>query len=296
MSKRMLFIINPRAGVQKIAKPLLDIIQLFSEADYLPLVLTTQKPNDAAEFVCRYGADADLVVCAGGDGTLNEVITGLKSNGMDLPIGYLPAGSTNDFASSLNLSGDLLQAAADIIQGQVHNIDLGLYNQRYFSYVACCGAFAKTSYGTPQNVKNILGHLAYILNGVKDLPSFQKEHIRIETQGQVYEDDYIYCGVSNSTILGGVLKLDQYLVDMSDGFFEIMLVKYPTNPLDLEKIVRALLSSNYADCPMIEFIHTSEIDFYFNSPVPWSIDGEFDPGSTHVHIKNLHGALSLLKR
>lgn len=153
MAKKLLFIINPRAGVQKISKPLLDIIQIFSDAGYLATVLTTKKQNDATEFVLNYGADKDLIVCAGGDGTLNEVIAGLKKSGFDIPLGYLPAGSTNDFAASLNLSTDLLDAAREIVEGEVHHFDLGMLNERYFSYVACCGAFAKTSYGTPQNVK-----------------------------------------------------------------------------------------------------------------------------------------------
>ena len=296
MFKHMLFIINPRAGMQKISRPLLSIIQTFSNAGFLPTVLTTQKQGDATDFVRLYGKDNDVIVCSGGDGTFNEVVAGLKEAELDLPIGYLPAGSTNDFANSLNLSTDLTKAAQDIVEGEEYFIDLGLYNNRYFSYVACCGAFAKTSYSTPQNIKNVLGHLAYVLNGVKDLPSFQKEHIRIETNGQTYEDDYIYCGVSNATVLGGVLKFDELLVDMSDGLFEIMLVKFPTNPLDLEKIVRALVSGNYTDCPMIEFIHTSEVDFYFEYPVPWSIDGEYDPGDTHVHIQNMPKALRVIKR
>lgn len=292
---KLLFIINPRAGVQKISKPLLDIVQIFCQAGFLPTILTTQKQNDATEFVLKYAAETDLIVCAGGDGTLNEVIAGLKASGLDIPLGYLPAGSTNDFASSLNLPTDLLAAAEEIVQGQVRHFDLGKFNERYFSYVACCGAFAKTSYSTPQNIKNILGHLAYLLNGVKDLPSFQKIHIKIETDNQSYDDNYVYCGVSNSTNLGGVIKLDQSLVDMSDGLFEVMMVKSPTNPLDLEKIVRALLSSNYDDCPMIEFVRTKEADFYFDSPTPWSIDGEYDPGDTHIHIANLPRSLSLVK-
>ena len=296
MAKKPLFIINPRAGVQKISKPLLDIIQIFSDAGYLATALTTKKQNDATEFVLNYGADKDLIVCAGGDGTLNEVIAGLKKSGFDIPLGYLPAGSTNDFAASLDLPTDLLDAAREIVEGEVHHFDLGMLNERYFSYVACCGAFAKTSYGTPQNVKNILGHLAYLLNGVKDLPSFQKIHIKIDTDEQSYDGNYIYCGVSNSTNLGGVIKLDQSLVDMSDGLFEVMMIKSPTNPLELEKIVRALLSSNYHDCPMIEFVRTRTADFYFDSDVPWSIDGEYDPGAMHVHITNLPSALSLMKR
>ena len=293
---KLLFIINPRAGVQKINKPLLDIIQIFCQAGYQPTILTTQKQNDATEFVLKYASEMDLIVCAGGDGTLNEVIAGLKASGLSIPLGYLPAGSTNDFAASLNLPTDLLLAAEEIVNGKVRHFDLGMLNERYFSYVACCGAFAKTSYSTPQNVKNILGHLAYLLNGVKDLPSFQKVHIKIETDTQSYDDNYVYCGISNSTNLGGVIKLDQSLVDMSDGLFELMMVKSPTNPLDLEKIVRALLSSNYTDCPMIEFVRTREADFYFDTPVPWSIDGEYDPGDTHIHITNLPGALPLMKR
>lgn len=296
MAKQLLFIINPRAGMQKISKPLLDIIQIFCQADYSPTILTTQKRNDATEFVLKYGKDADLIVCAGGDGTLNEVVTGLMQSGFNTPLGYLPAGSTNDFAASLNLSTDLLQSATDIVHGAVTYFDLGKFNDRYFSYVACCGAFAKTSYSTPQNIKNSLGHLAYLLNGVKDLTSLQKLHIRIITDNDSFDNNYVYCGISNSTNLGGVLKLDQSLVDMSDGLFEVMLIKFPTNPLELEKIVRALLSSNYDDCPMIEFIRTQKADFYFDTPIPWSIDGEYDAGAEYIHIENIPGVLPLMKR
>lgn len=143
MAKQLLFIINPRAGMQKISKPLLDIIQIFCQADYSPTILTTQKRNDATEFVLKYGKDADLIVCAGGDGTLNEVVTGLMQSGFNTPLGYLPAGSTNDFAASLNLSTDLLQSATDIVNGAVTYFDLGKFNDRYFPMSLAVGLSPK---------------------------------------------------------------------------------------------------------------------------------------------------------
>ena len=296
MSKRVLFLFNPRSGKGKIKENLADIIDVMVKAGYEVTVYTTQSAGDAVQKARTEAGNYDRIICSGGDGTLDEVVTGVMASGISVPIGYIPAGSTNDFAASLDLPTDLLDAAREIVEGEVHHFDLGMLNERYFSYVACCGAFAKTSYGTPQNVKNILGHLAYLLNGVKDLPSFQKIHIKIDTDEQSYDGNYIYCGVSNSTNLGGVIKLDQSLGDMSDGLFEVMMIKSPTNPLELEKIVRALLSSNYHDCPMIEFVRTRTADFYFDSYVPWSIDGEYDPGAMHVHITNLPSALSLMKR
>ena len=215
--KNMLFIMNPFAGMRRANKHLTDILMLFGNADYEVTVHMTRKTGDAMEAAFRKCKDMDIVVCCGGDGTLNETITGLIRAGSTVPVGYIPAGTTNDFASSLKLSGNPMQAAQDIVDGNVIPYDVGRFGDRYFSYVASFGAFTKSSYIVPQNIKNALGHTAYVLGGISELSQIRKEHIRMEIDGEIVEDDFLFGAICNSTSIGGILTLDPKQVDMGDG-------------------------------------------------------------------------------
>ena len=185
--KNMLFIMNPHAGMRRANRYLTDILVLFGNAGYEVTVHMTRQTGDAMDAAFRKGKEADVVVCCGGDGTLNETITGLVRSGADVPIGYIPAGTTNDFASSLKLSTNIMQAAQDIVEGQIVPYDLGKFGDRYFSYVASFGAFTRSSYVVPQNIKNALGHTAYVLGGISELSQIRNEHIRMEIDGQIVE-------------------------------------------------------------------------------------------------------------
>ena len=284
---------NPCAGTKQANKYFVDIIDIFCRAGYETVAATTEKRGDGTEFARSRAKDFDLIVCIGGDGTFNEVIAGVIESGEDVPIGYIPAGSTNDFANSLSLSKNVVQAARDIVGGVPRSLDIGCFNGRYFSYVASFGAFTRASYEAPQSIKNALGHLAYILEGNKDIPSIRPEKIRLKMEQGVYGGDYLFGAVSNSTSVGGILTLSDELVDMNDGMFEVLLIKSPSNILELNQILLALTKQNYQS-PMISFFNSSEVEITADPSMPWTLDGEYQEGSEAITIKNLHGAIKLM--
>jgi len=291
--KQVLLILNPTAGQKKAARNLAGIISVFNRAVYDTHVYITSGRGDAVEAVRTFGGTMDLIVCCGGDGTLNETVTGVIESGLEVPVGYIPAGSTNDFAGSLHLSGDMLEAARQITEGKAVAYDIGKWADRYFTYIASFGVFTKASYSTPQNVKNALGHMAYVLEGSKELSGIHTEHIRIELDGEVLEDDYLFGAVCNSTSLGGILTLNPAYVDMSDGKFEIILVRAPRDIQELHECVIALTNQTY-NCGMITFRSADALQVYGNPDMPWSLDGERADGRAHIAIENLHNRITLI--
>ena len=293
--KKMLFIMNPFAGQKKANKALSEILLLFSQVGYEVVTHMTTGQGDASVEAQRWANSMDLVVCCGGDGTLNEVITGVLRAGSTTPIGYIPAGTTNDFASSLKLSGNLLQAARDIVEGEPVAYDVGRFGQRYFSYVASFGAFTKSSYVVPQNIKNALGHTAYVLGGISELSQIRNEHIRMEIDGEVVEDDFLFGAICNSTSIGGILTLDPRQVDMGDGLFEILLVRAARNLEEIGECIRAVQSQKY-NCEMITFRSARNIKIFANPNMPWTLDGEKEEGHQEVTVENLHHAIRLMQK
>lgn len=285
---------NPCSGKKKGSRSLSEIVGIFNKAGWEVTVHMTAAPGDGARTVAARAQEFDLVVCSGGDGTFNEVASGLIRSGVGCPLGYIPAGSTNDFASSLGLSKDILQAARDIVEGTPQTYDMGRFGDRYFSYVASFGAFTRTSYATPQNVKNALGHLAYILGGIKDLLSLHGYDVRFETdEGKVFSDSYIFGAVSNSTSVAGILTLDPALVDLNDGMFELLLVKCPLNLIELNECVQALSKQNY-DSPMLTFCPAHRMTVTADPEMDWTLDGEYEPGHETVDICNIHNAVRVI--
>ena len=293
--KKLLFIMNPVAGQKKANKSLPDILLLFNQAGYEVITFMTTGTGRATQAVQELGGEADLIVCCGGDGTLNETVTGLLRAGLDIPVGYIPAGTTNDFASSLNLSGNVLQAAKDILEGEPVAYDVGRFGQRYFSYVASFGAFTKASYVIPQNIKNALGHTAYVLGGISELSQIRKEHIRMEIDGQTVEDDFLFGAICNSTSIGGILTLDPKQVDMGDGLFEVLLVRSAQNLEELAECVRAVQSQKY-NCEMITFRSAKKVKIWASPDMPWTLDGEREDGHEEVEVENIHHAIRLMQR
>ena len=294
--KQMLFIMNPYSGTRKANRYLADIISLFNKAGYEVNIRMTAGPGDATTFAESHCAGMDLVVCCGGDGTLNETITGMLRAGVNIPIGYIPAGSTNDFAASLKLSTNIMQAAKDIVEGQPMPYDVGLFCDRYFSYVASFGAFTKSSYATPQSVKNALGHTAYLLEGITELTQIRKLHVRVELEDEVIEDDFIFGAVSNSTSIGGILTLDPKQVDMSDGLLEVFLVRSPRNLSELTECIRAIRSHRYNDCAMVTFATVRKLRVIADANMPWTLDGEKFDGQGQINIENIQHAIHLVQR
>ena len=293
--KKMLFVMNPYSGTRRANKYLVDIIDLFNRANYEVMVHMTQGQGDATKVVAAKAHEMDLIVCCGGDGTFNETISGMLSVGADVPLGYIPAGSTNDFATSLKLSGNVMQAAQDILDGQPVTYDVGKFGNRYFSYVASFGAFTKASYATPQSIKNALGHTAYLLEGISELSQIKNEHVRLEIDGQVVEDDFLFGAISNSTSVGGILTLSPEVVDLADGQMEILLVRVARSLAEIAECIQAVQTQKY-DCAMITFRSAKKVRVFADPDMPWTLDGEREEGHAQVDVENVHHAIRLMKR
>lgn len=293
--KKLLFILNPVAGQKKANKYLPEILQIFSQGGYEVITYITDSQGSATRAVKNLGPEVDRIVCCGGDGTLSETVTGLIQSGLDVPLGYIPAGTTNDFASSLGISSNPLQAARDIQEGEPVPYDVGQFGSRYFSYVASFGAFTKASYIIPQNIKNALGHTAYVLGGISEISQIRREHIRMEIDGQPLEDDFLFGAICNSTSIGGILTLDPKQVDMGDGLFEVLLVRSAQNFEEIGECIRAVQSQKY-NCGMITFRSARHIKIWASPDMPWTLDGEREEGHDVVEVENLHHAIRLLRR
>ena len=292
--KKLFFVMNPAAGMRKANKVLPDILAEFNRAGFDVTVHITGKRGEAREVVCQRASQMDLVVCCGGDGTFNEVIAGVMESGTDVAVGYIPAGSTNDFASSLGLPNDPVEAAKRIVAGKPERFDVGCFGGRYFTYVASFGAFTRASYATPQNVKNALGHTAYVLGGIQEISQIRKVHMRLELENETVEDDFLFGAICNSTSVGGILTLDPKRVDMQDGMFEVLLVRSPKDLVEIAECIQAVQKQTY-NCKMMTFRSAKKVTVYANKNMAWTLDGEKEPGHETVTVENLHHAFRLVK-
>ena len=290
--KKLLMIVNPRAGRSRPRGPLYDAAAAFCDAGYLLSIRRTAAAGDARRIAEESGAGYDTGVAVGGDGTLNETVAGLLESGADIPIGYLPCGTTNDLASTLGLSRDLDQAAQDILDGQPRMLDIGSFNGRSFVYTASFGAFTSVSYATPQPVKNVLGHLAYLLEGVKNLGQLQPVYAKVHTDTEDYSGDFLFGSVSNTTSLAGILTLDKSLVQLDDGRFELLLVDMPRNAIEFSQLLINVAQRKFEGLLHLTTASTIEIDTREN--VDWTLDGEDGRGGTHFDIRNLNGAVRII--
>ena len=294
--KKMLFVMNPTAGQRRAEAYLARSLELFNRAGYEVLVHITAGSGDCKNVVSRHCNEMDLVVCCGGDGTFNETVEGVLAAGSQTPIGYIPAGSTNDFASSLKLSTDILKATSDIIEGIPEWYDVGCFGDRHFAYVASFGAFTRASYATPQSLKNALGHTAYVLGGISELSQLRTEHVRFEfPDGKVLEDDYLFGAISNSTSVGGILTLTPDMVDMQDGKLELLLVRAPRDLTELADCIFAVTTQSYR-CAMMSFCSTEAVRITADPEMPWTVDGEFQTGVPAVEVECIHHAVRIVRK
>ena len=290
--KKALLIVNPVSGKKQIVKAIPQIIRCFMDAGYLVTTAVTARRGDATGYARRFGKDFDLVCCTGGDGTLNEVLSGLAAGGISVPLGYIPCGSTNDFAATRGISGDFMTAARNIASGRITRYDVGRFGERYFSYVAAFGAFSWLSYTTDQNLKNRLGHTAYILDGIKDLPKIKPIHMKLSADGVPYEGDYLFGAVCNTTSIAGTIELPKTVVDPCDGKFEILLIKVPKTIFDFDGIVRGLFTQDYSS-PFIEFFQAENILIENPPGLEWSLDGECPGIQEQIRISPMPGFMLL---
>lgn len=294
--KRLLFIYNPHAGKELLKPKLSDVIDIFVKAEYEVVVYPTQAYRDAYKKVKKYKAeDYDLVVCSGGDGTLDEVVTGMMKRDPDTrtPIGYIPTGTTNDFASSLHIPRKLLEAADNAVNGTVFACDVGKFNKGIFVYVAAFGLFTDVSYETKQSMKNALGHLAYVLEGAKRLFNITSYKIKVTHDGETIEDEFIYGMVTNSRSVGGVRNMIGDQVGFNDGLFEVTLIKTPKNPIELQEIITALMTKQM-DSPFMYTFKSGHITFQSMEEIPWTLDGEYGGEHEEVVIENLNKQLKIM--
>lgn len=297
--KKLFFVFNPRAGKAKIRNKLCEIIDLFVKAGYEVTVYPTQREGDAIRAVRDKKEEYDLLVCSGGDGTLDEIVNGMIKCDRQIPIGYIPAGSTNDFAGSLGIPKDMASAARVITEGRQYACDIGTFNEECFVYIAAFGLFTDVSYGTSQDIKNVLGHMAYILEGMKRLPSVRSCRLKVcykdaEKKDKVtLEDEFIFGMVTNSVSVGGFKRITGKYVQLDDGEFEVTLIRKPSNPLDINMIIAALLNRNINTDYMYCF-KTSRITFESEEAIPWTTDGEFGGSHKTVKIKNMKQAVKIM--
>ncbi len=292
--KRMLFVYNPKAGKAKIRNKLSDIVDVFARSGYSIVVHPTQGQGDAREVVKNREKGAhDLIVCSGGDGTLDEVVAGMMQTQEHLPVGYIPAGSTNDFAKSLGISSNMVAAAETIVKGRVFSCDIGRFNEGLFVYVAAFGMFTEVSYATDQQMKNMLGHMAYLLEGVKSLSTIKSYVMRIESEEEIIEGDFIFGMVTNSISVGGFKNITGKDVELDDGKFEVLLVKRPVTYVELDNTVASLVVPKF-DAQCIQYLKTSCLRIYSKEKISWTLDGEFGGEHKEVVIENLQKVLPII--
>lgn len=291
--KKMLFIYNPNSGMGLLKPKLSDVLDIFVKGGYEVTVYPTQKYHDAVRKMAEYEEQYDLVACSGGDGTLDEVVTGMMNREDKVPIGYIPAGTTNDFASSLHISKNMLEAADTVVNGVPFACDVGEFNKDYFVYIAAFGLFTDVSYETKQSMKNVLGHLAYILEGTKRIFNIPSYRIKVTHDGETIEDEFIYGMVTNSRSVGGFKGITGKNVVFNDGKFEVTLFKTPRNPMELNEILGALALRKINPNRMYSF-KTNEVRFETEEEIPWTLDGEFGGVHEEVVVKDCQKALEIM--
>lgn len=292
MGKNMLFVYNPRAGKAQIRSNLLDIIDIFVKADYEVTAYPTQKPGDAIKAVKNRREGYDIVVCSGGDGTLDEVVRGMMQCEEKLPIGYVPAGSTNDFANSLKIPRSMIKAADVVVNGKMFSCDVGAFNDDSFIYVAAFGIFTDVAYETKQDLKNVLGHTAYLLEGMKRLSSIKSYNMKITCDDMELEEEYIYGMITNSNSVAGFKGITGKDVELNDGMFEVTLIRKPAILKDMNDIVAALTDKRI-DSDAIKVFKASKITIESEQEVAWTLDGEYGGSHNKVVIENKRKALEI---
>ncbi|MBR6328238.1 MAG: YegS/Rv2252/BmrU family lipid kinase [Lachnospiraceae bacterium] len=287
-SKKMVFVYNQFAGRERIKVGLADIIYSFSEAGYEVSACPTLGKGDAERLARECPSDCSLLVCSGGDGTLSEVVNGvLKREEGPLAIGYIPAGSTNDFSVSLGIPADIKSAAEVVLNGKEFACDIGRFNDRYFCYAAAFGLFTDVSYDTEQVLKNFLGHAAYILEAMKRLTDIKSYDVEIEHDGEIIKDSFIFGLICNSESVGGFKGITGNSVELNDGLFEVILVKMPQFDTELSEIVSVLTSGDIiGNSKNIIRFKTSGLKVRSTASMPWTIDGEYggDPVEAEIRI------------
>ena len=294
MLKNMLLIANPLSGRGKIRGELLRVVEIFSNADYNVTVYPTKSRGDATQKVASLTeGQYDIIVVCGGDGTLNEVITGLMKANLKTILGYIPSGTLNEWSTGLGIAKNIAKAARDIVYGCETTLDIGKFDDRYFSYTASFGAFTSASYSAPQDVKNVLGQAAYFFEGIKSLGNIKPIHMKIKTDEKEVEGDFLFGAISNSMSVGGIVKFDDSIVKLNDGYFEVLLIRNPDNILKLQPLIDGILRQEL-NREGIEFFHTKRMTVEAPDGLSWTLDGEYAEGKEQFIIENIHNGITFV--
>ena len=290
--EKLFLIANPCSGTLKLKNNLLDIVRTFSDAGYRVTVYTTQSRGDATHVVSELSDEYTTIICCGGDGTLNEVISGMMQNLNRYRLGYIPAGTLNEWSSGLHISRNMVTAAKDIVNGRVIPLDIGLFDKKFFTYTASFGAFTDASYSAPQEIKNVLGQAAYIIEGIKSISNIRPYTMTLSHDGETVTGDFLFGSISNSLSVGGIIKLDESAVKLNDGMFEVLFIKKPETIAALNQIVTCIVKRDFSN-ENILFFRTNEISVHANRDIPWTLDGEQGFSTRDdFKIKNIQSAIS----
>ncbi len=294
MGKKILLIVNPHSGLAKMKTELLQVVQILTDRDNTVTVYPTKERLDATAYVRALPTDLyDQIVVCGGDGTLNEVITGMMDAGLSYLLGYIPAGTLNEWSSGLGISRSIPQAAQDALNGREITLDIGRFGKQYFSYTASFGAFTEASYSAPQDMKNVFGQAAYFFEGIKGIGNIKPVHLQFETPEKTVEGDFLFGAVSNSLSVGGIVKFNESSVRLNDGKFEVLLIRNPANLFMLQPVIEGILKREF-DREGMEFFSTDRIKVTGGEGLAWTLDGEYAGGSQTVEIENIHNAVRLI--
>jgi YegS/Rv2252/BmrU family lipid kinase len=288
-----LFLLNPHAGKSAIKNQLLPIVDCFAHCGYRVDLHASQAPGELTRLAREAAPDYDLVVCSGGDGTLCEVVNGLMAAPRRPVLGYIPAGTTNDFAASFQLPKNMVACARTVMDGVATPFDVGRFGSRYFAYVAAFGTFTEVTWQTPQETKSVLGRMAYFLEGAARLPALKTYRVRVEYDGGVIEDDILLGVVTNSAVVAGMPLSRVVDSSMDDGLMEVFLVRNPASVLELAPVAGAFLQGEI-DGRYIHFLRTSRLRIFSESDIAWTLDGEFGGVWREADIENLPRALTLM--
>ncbi len=292
-TQKLLLIVNPKSGRARMRSELLSVTEILS-SKYDVTVYVTKARSDATERVKRIkdGEFSTIVVC-GGDGTLNEVITGLMQSGKKITLGYIPSGTLNEWSGGLHISRNIETAAKDILTGREIDLDIGQYGDKYFSYTASFGAFTDASYTASQDIKNVLGQAAYFFQGIKSIANIKPLHLKFVADDREIEGDFLFGAISNSMSVGGIVKFEKAMVALNDGEFEVLLIRTPTGLIQFQGYVDGIMRHDL-NRDGIEFFHTKSITVYGDESIPWTLDGEFCAGTEKTEVNNLHSAIHLI--
>jgi len=291
--KKMLLVFNPKSGVQKFIAQLFDVADMFTAAGFLVTVYPTQAPGEAGNIITQYAGGYDYIVCSGGDGTIGEAIGALLPLDNHPVFGLIPSGTVNDFASSLGIPRDIMTAASIIIEGVVRPLDIGCFGKKHFSYVAAFGLFTDVAYATPQNIKNMLGNLAYFFEGVKRIGQVKSYRCKLTLDGEVIKGDFILGIVTNAHRIGGVKLPEEIGVEMDDGLFEVILLQTPESIKDRQGFIASLLNQDF-NSDLLTIRKVREVGFVSTEPVAWTLDGDYGGEFIEVTLRNHHKALEII--